>query len=115
VTLNGLRFLCAILGIFIWAWCMAVSWAWFAPVVSPALPILTLGQCIVIRAMRPFFQIFPSMPKDFCEKDKSKEPDKTESLRKAIWNVMLNVVVPFVILGINWIVHLFIYAPVEAK
>ncbi len=95
------------LGIIVWSWVTFVMWAWFAPVVSPLLPIMSFAQCVALRAL-----LAPLRSGVSDSKPEITEDEKTRAAMSAAGGVTL---VPLLVLLIGWIIHMFVHLPAEVK
>lgn len=94
------------LSVFFWAVVFCQVWGWFAPIVSSALPILTLKQSVAARCLLALCTAHITIGQI---EPKKKAKDKFTALFIGTFAA------PWIVLLFGWLIHLFVYAiPVEA-
>lgn len=85
--------LAGVVGLPMWGWATALTWNWFAPVIVTGAPVMTVVQGIAARLIVNVL----------LARSKKSEP--------VVFKKMFGeaVIIPLVIIGINWIAHLFIH------
>jgi hypothetical protein len=97
-------------GIPAWGLCYQHVWNWYAPIISSNLPLLTFKGAMAASLLVSLFKLRLSVAEKTAT-DNIKQDGNIEGAKQLMQlSVSHNIMTPFVVLGINWLIHLMVFA-----